>query len=606
MNQLLSGAFGLNSPLLLAGGMAAVAALLYWAYLRRGRMTQVIVSTTMLLKKLAGHAHSRKKFVPPFRFFFELLMLFLLCLSLSGLYHTTKRETLAILVDNSLSMGRNDGLGQSLLELAKEKVAALLTESEDGALVKIYQSSPTLRALAEDAEGPGPAASSAYKIKISYAEDDLSQALSRLLHDPELFKIHVFSDKALQIPAQMSARVVSHLVRSETAQNGNLAITGIRREAQSILVEVANFGEKDAIATLKLIQLAGEGARFASFENSSHNLRLKPRAKSSGSFVLPQTGALFQISLEPDRASSPTSDSNAMDNQAYLSVLGGTTIVVNSDLTLAELGLTRIERFSFRAGSTTGSQIAAQILHRRALDGEPNLNSILIMPSSTPWSKGEVQFERAQITSWDKSSPILDYLNLSSLQLNSGNVLTPPAWAKVLIRSDKGVVAWVGERQGRRIICFGFELFPYQGANDATLSILTINALKYLTENSLDLTNVSPGELIHLLPHETGYAANQDDLLSSQNAQTFAATAPGVIRTLKDDATSRELAVNFFDEAESNPTSSPALSVPVVALGQAAMPKRESLVDLLSKLVLVLLALDLLLSMTLFQKRPIK
>src|SRR5262245_18825627 len=114
------GSFGFMYPAMLVAIPLAIAGLIY-AYRQRGRGARTPVASILLLKALQKRSLAPRKFVPPLRFWLELLMLALLISGAAGLYREREGASYAVIIDNSFSMraiSPRDAAGESFFSLA--------------------------------------------------------------------------------------------------------------------------------------------------------------------------------------------------------------------------------------------------------------------------------------------------------------------------------------------------------------------------------------------------------------------------------------------------------------------------------------------------------
>jgi hypothetical protein len=155
--------------------------------------------------------------------------------------------------------------------------------------------------------------------------------------------------------------------------------------------------------------------------------------------------------------------------------------------------------------------------------------------------------------------------------------------------ASAGALACAGEEGGVRYVITGFEIFPFDGLRSATVSIFTLNALRWLFANetlnpgseqarlaSPQEGSVRVGQL--LLPPDTSSArmiAPQQLSLSSGESRSTSVPVPGIVAVSKEGVGAQDellLAANSFSTEESDLSRRYTLRAPVTH----AAPSSES------------------------------
>ena len=98
--------------------------LLILAYLKRQQSKRYVVSSVLVLRTLSRKVSPKKRFLPPLRFFLELLALLCLTIAAAQPFLDLQGEKIAVLLDNSLSMKAqaNSGSAQTRFEVARDSL----------------------------------------------------------------------------------------------------------------------------------------------------------------------------------------------------------------------------------------------------------------------------------------------------------------------------------------------------------------------------------------------------------------------------------------------------------------------------------------------------
>ena len=276
--------YGIAAPILLLGIPLSLGLLVY-AYLRKGRSKEVIVSSLLLLKSLKKIRPARKNFVPPLRFFLELLILALLTLAASGAYKSGVGQRVVVLIDNSPSMlaiDSNDPTGRSILEEALTEARSFLTNLPSETKTEIFVTSPDLHPLSAAPASPANSISTLSRVEVSYSADHLDHGLASLSLQSSYDTIAVFTDKlaATSNTGQSSdRRIIFHPIGDIKLGYNNVAVSAISQQTNPVSGKAAIKVRIDA-HTNEAVDLSGE---LWAIQNAEHNFedRKSTRLNSS-------------------------------------------------------------------------------------------------------------------------------------------------------------------------------------------------------------------------------------------------------------------------------------------------------------------------------------
>lgn len=600
--------------------LPAAAAVLVFAYLRRGKGQHVQVGTLFLLRALKRPVFSRKKFRPPPRFYVELLLLLLLSLGAAGLYKQGMGTRIAILIDNSFSMARvqgGDAGGADQLSIALRDAASLVRSFSSESKVEIFASSPHEVSVSGSLSRPDKALEDLKRIELAYAADNIETAAQKLLSDPSYERVFVFTDRAVSRRDESGRLDVR--TSSPGAQNENVAISHIALRTgalkNSVEVSLAAFlqSQSKIKVTLDAVENEGNSARYKKIAEKSVLIT----GRSHETVVFPDINPnlrVFRAHIEPDRQGlSLGFDTIRQDDTAWLSAEAhGGKIALVSQFSPAELGLgnLRIAQFEhvrpedFEKDEQLISQkgYLAAIFHRYVPQKLPRVNSVFIAPVSASDFLNSVQeVSDVELTHWRGTNPVLNYVNVASLKLSRASVLGVPPWAEELISSTRGPIAFAGETEQRKYVAIGFELLPFEGKKSTLNSILTLNILKYISELGTDVGVQLVGSKL-FLPADASraYYLDGEELLKgvekNSSDRGVVGSHPGVVAVDSPLTGTTLNAFAYYDENESDTLSTEMFSLDV----PKADPIERRDTSLLSGKIAAFVALALLLDLLFF------
>jgi hypothetical protein len=591
--------FGFAMPGLLLLLPLAAAVLIY-AYLKRGQGRRVLVSTLLLLKEFKRPAPLRKKFIPPPRFFLELLLLTLLIAAAAGISKKGEEERLALVIDNSFGMSAADpqeGGKARLIDEALKESRLILKALPGTAKVKLFLTSPVMKALSREFDTPAEAAERLDGIETAYAGDFLEAGLLKVSSDSSFDRIIVLSDRPraardlTAISGQNDRVSLKTVGGAEQRKIQNIAIgaafisnAGLKADRRSIGIELDSYCMQAVEVTVKLAVWQPEKTDFAELEQKQ--VKISSQGSEPLVFEAPQAPA-YRVRLElleQDRLANL--DAIKEDDTAYLTdSLQSGRILLIGDYSAAGLGLSKLEAYQFQDFTLqsfmtkqteqqdflSGSQAPqALIFHRVAPDRLPPVSSLFVLPP--PGNKlitVQAPAGQTQFTRWVGSHPLLHYLNLTTLSPSTVSPMLPEPWTSELISTTPGAVALAGERGEGRYVFLGFEIFPYEGAGSPALSILLLNTLKWLAGASLGEGTVQTYSPVQLEGSgwKCSYLAQgggfKPRLEVQGNETTVFAQRPGVLLAKREESkdANRYFAVNFFSAQESDTLRTAELAV---------------------------------------------
>lgn len=595
---------GALSPWLLLG-IPCVLGFLIYVFRKRGTSNKTIVSSLFLLQTLPRKETGRRAFVPPLQFWLELCAAALLILASAGLF-TQKTETrIAVLIDSSLSMGALFDPSHSRLDQVKRIAATDISRARSRAVFSLFSSSAELTQSSAQNVSSQEANSALNEIEQSFSADNLQSHITILANDPSYDAVWVYTDHETSTRPQNGRIVVTSLPVDRSAQT-NLWIRSLRvrpdTQGNSLLVTLGSSAAENKEATVI--------ARCASL--SSVEPLTPPKRTTT---VSPLSGALVSIPLgnsawsrcEVAVSLDGGGDRLSLDDQAWITNQSErTSIDVRGSLSPEDLGLTRVTLYRFNAAPSSSNAATPlttpTIYHRNAPSGVPEAPTLSVLPpeGALPWGGSVAARTRGgEVTKWDDSHPLLAYVNPTLLTLTELRPLVCPPSARAIVSAPSGSLLCAGEDRGARYVITAFELLPFDGGKSPTLSILTLNILKWLFAPPSLASNAGglPSRLA-LAPSITAarYVAPREEPLAVGNDHAIHPPHPGVLALTGLAGSEKLIALNATDDRESNIAETSALSLPEQTTTpglRSSTPTTTSLSSLLALLALAVLGLDL-------------
>jgi len=471
-------------------GLLAISPLLVLAYLNRSPKRERIVSSLLLLRHLPKVPAIREKIKLPPRFFLELLILFLLAAASAYPRLNARGERIAILVDNSMSMGAASGAGRRA-DLAVKEIKGWLGLRSSKDRFTLYLSSPRLRRISEELVERSEIEGLLDKIVLSDAPDYLDGTLSQLVSSGQYGRAFVVSDKLASFTGTSSGQTFPVDVRTVGEPVANVGIVNLRLERKkdsgnTVVASLALFGSRPMQATIRALSIS------SSQVVAETPVSLEPKRIVEARLTLSKNYAeTLRVEVHVSHA-----DRNylalGVDNAGYLNLgaAQGKNILIVSEEDPGEnvFGLRGLGAEAIRA-SGYSSFPEARLKEFRAIifDGAvprelPSVPSLFLSPPlDNAIYPGAGEVSSPAISSWRAESPLTNDVNFQLIKLNRCVVLKPPDWSEPILNVEQGPVIVSGESQGVRSAAVGFALLPFEGRRTPTLSVLTLNLLSWLS-----------------------------------------------------------------------------------------------------------------------------
>ena len=599
MISLFGTSLGAASPWLLLALPCALGFLVY-IFRVRGSSNQTIVSSLIFLKSLPLRPVGRKTFIPPLQFWLELAIISLLILATAGLFTTRSGKHIAIVIDSSLSMGALYGTGGTRLDQAKRMAAHDIAQTPTASF-SVFSSSNELLPLSESHEGSFDAATTVQSTPQTYRQDALQAHVASLVNDPTFDAVWVYTDHELLNPTA-SRRLVPNSLPIDPSAQTNAWIQSLRADSAesltSITSEVGYVGATDRSAILDGACFDSKGAQL--FTLSPQTLLLSRGHSSQVTMTTPKTTWSY-CNVHVRLQDASLFDSLPLDNEgwvAHRSAQG--SIALHSALSAQALGLSSLPTWSISADSGDSKNSPA-IYHRVTPSELPTAPSLVVLPptGSLPWGGASLSdTDSREVSRWDESHPILTYVKPSLLVLSDIRPLDCPPTATPILFSSRGPLMCAGESFGARYVISGFELFPFEGKKNPTMSVLTLNIFKWLFDSALSASGQSLPVKIQLEPNiaSASLLAPTKESLKAIGGASITPRAPGVLSLVSNTGSQTILSLNAFEQKESDLSTTTAVTVSAAPPSYHAAPQAQnssSLGRILSILALFVIAADL-------------
>jgi len=486
-------------------------------------------------------------------------------------------QNIILIIDGSASMKATD-VGRTRFEAAKSVAEKMVDNLSDGNRMMIIEATSSLRTISGFTADKMQLRNALDEMRPTDTPTDLSSAIQLALSmakDARRSEVFLLSDGAgMNVQSLTAAR--------DSGNNGGQ-------------IRFIGFGEKDVdnvgITALEVAQsfaVPSELQVFISLQNFSNvrkwplllelyrdenlidvrELNLPPREQRSVVFdgVAGRSGGVIKAVIDID-------DDLYVDNRAYciLDEPGALKVLlISTGNRFLEAAIrttsARIQLFVEKPEDySVGAEYDVVIFDGFIPDNLPDRGMVFVNPESDlPFAKMTSYSDDPAIIDWDTSHPVMRFVDLSNLRVDKSANYDMPSWMKPLVESDKGTLAWLGERDGQRIIVLPFEIQPRPSNNLPMLYAFPAfisNALIWLAGIDADSRQVKPGDPIRLsLPAAAGDQSvtvkkpDGEEIESYPKDKNiiFAGTDQTGIYEIIGESFSEKFAVSLLDESESD------------------------------------------------------
>jgi Ca-activated chloride channel homolog len=411
----------------------------------------------------------------------------------------------------------------------------------------------------------------------SGAAADMREALllaRSLGGDPNARRIYLFTDAAFTLPADLPDDLGSVEVVPVTQQStGNLAVTTLStrpdpqdNRRQQLFTRVQNFSDSPAQATVT-ISVDGQSVE-------ERGVDLAANGQSDQVFEQLPAGARWaSVSIGDKRGDNGLT----IDDTAYavlvqhkpaqvLLVSPGNPYLEKVLTLLPNVDLYRIPAQRYLAVEADRFDIIVFDAYLPPL--LPRGNLLVVNPPDRGSFRTTGQIRRPRVATWDREDPILSFVDIRDLNVNTASKVDLPRWAKPLVSTADGIPLMAAGQDGdRRVAILPFDLKQSNLPLMSAFPILMANLVNYLSPpgvvQSSEVQTGAPESLLPLPQVERVRVAGPDnhatEFSTGQGPITYATTdVPGLYhvqqivqggqQTVEDDL----FAANLANPDESN------------------------------------------------------
>lgn len=619
-----------GAPLLYLGlCLCAAICVLYVLRLRRRPLSVPFSPLWQRILKEQNNTRWRNKLRRWLSLILQLLLAGLLLLALSDPEQESNVRTarhVVVLVDTSASMQTmdsqpaNEAPGAtdrrtSRLERAKEEALKLIDglALKDRMLIVRLGMTPQPATPFTDSqqqlrEGVGDLSAkdvaSDLGLALAFARDALAG-----LSNPEIVLISdgAYPDEQLDAIAQIKNAKLAFVPLGGATRNIAITKLSVRRypldkSRYEVHLEVSNFSEESAVTELHLTS-DGDPIEVTT-------LRLAPGESLARSYKnLSGADQTLEARLKPE----PGTDFLPVDDVAY-AVLPkrrrAKVLVVSSGNTYLEAALLLDEYLDVTV-SDAKDPIPQTPFDVTILDGvAPTLSkfhgsAIYLKPpvdsSPIPYRKRRRTITGFGFDTWDKTSPLLQWMAVENIQVATGYALEPATGDKVVGASELGPILVAGQRDQRQIVVLGFDPRDSDFVLRVAWPLFLLNTINSFTSDSAELHSSLPtGTAWPVTVSDTATKlrvqapdGNVFQVAAANGQAAIFAEKTGFYRVQADDETqSRLLAANLTRASESDVAPIESLSIGEDAVRPPAGFEAKTRFELWRYIVLAVLLLS--------------
>lgn len=476
------------APSALIAGLIACGVLFY-VYRNRGTAKRLVVSSLIFVGEISKDRSRPKKISIPWRLIFEGIVILLLSSLLAKVTILSDSTHELIVIDTSLSSGGLTSLqSTSLSESIKTAQSHILSSP----LSRFSVATTNPPKIIINRGSSDLAYRSISGLIPEYGEDKLEINTANWIAETNPNAVHIFTDR----PAGITIPEVT-IHSQQHKEVGNTAIVGGSLSNGNGSVEVSNFGNSVRKGNLEIF--TSDGNKDLGKE-AEIPFSINPNSQSGIPFILSTDSKISKISIKE-------SDLNPLDDELWIAQNSTGGILVKSQFSIEDLGLSKINEFKFLSNS---EKPQAVIYHRTKAPEELIAPTLVILPESAK------ELPTA-ITRWDEESIIIKFAKLSDFVPSKIYSVSNFAPGIDYIFSGNESILRSTVQNGHKVLYVGFELFPFEGKKTPISTVLLLNFLNYLLEES----NVKLGEPLKRFSSAFGSQSPRPGILETGEAQNF-------------------------------------------------------------------------------------
>jgi hypothetical protein len=514
----------------------------YLPYRSHNEVKTTPIPTLFLLRQFIVEPQKQSRRVPPFRYFIQLLLIAAALLLISGPHLKGAEKKVAIIIDDSFSTFAK-GKGDSVFFDMKREAINLRKGFTD--VYDIFTTS-TFPEPINSLDGLSP----------TYTKDNIENTIQRLLNNSQYERLVILTDK--NVPADVQKNVSVRSFNSYRTKS-NVAISRVRYDSlnRTISLELRSLSNSATTVDIQVFDVTQKRQIFL------QQKELPPQGTtplSIGPLTLNQTQikeGFFKVKIIPRNAD----DAIEEDNIAFFSSnYEIPKILVHSNISIQELGLSRISTYSFETRENAAennkldqTEIIGDLFHKQLPASEIHRNTLVINPppgyfGATPNPAG------ASIAFIKLDHPITKYLELKNNTLPHHSTFTLPQGAFAVLRSTYGPSIWAETHASNEHILTvsGLEVLPFSGRNSPASSVLLLNLMEY----TFSTNSLAENRITNILKNQGKYeyieVITPEGAIKKKVTPELIKKSLGFIRYKMQDKNPRTEPLSFFAEAESN------------------------------------------------------
>lgn len=526
--------------------------LLIVPYLLRERGKRIVVPALFLYQGLPSSARrrlwGRLKLTP--LFFLQLFILLLLITAAAQPLLQRQGGKVALVLDTSASMqARMPGGQGSLFEAARQQALQALDTIPGRDAISLFTNAPLPAPVSTSADTRVQLRQDLGRVEVTDAPDPSDEVVSsffaQLLGERGFQQVFFFTDRPLATQENTDALTVVTLGEAQP----NAGISAFRLYRSPFFPD-----QVDATVVVAAVGRLSRGS--VAIENVETGKAWQSQQFTTGESL---TFSFPQLPLATTyRARLFVEDGLALDNEAYAVLPALTTVPVlfvspsaEAAKSLGQIPNLKLERVSpqdYNPAKAAGFPLV--IFHLTAPETLPPTNAAFILPpeGNTLFPLGKAA-TRPAITQWTAAHPLTSYVTFSLLSPAYAQAFLPVSWCKAVISATVGPLVLAGERDGRRYVAVGFDLFPYLGKQNLPTSILTLNLLGWLADQAGQPPSLKTGATLTLAGESASVRLPSGETLTPAGS-TISLKKQGVY-TISENGSERRSAVNLTNAEES-------------------------------------------------------
>ena len=455
-----------------------LALILVYIYIKFFSNKKILFPSFFLLETTEIQENQGKRVKLPKRFFYELFILLIFSLLLSGIYLKSNDKNYLIFIDNSFSTKTKVSKYVSTFDNIKDNAISKLKSLPINARYKIISSNFDINSklLTKD-----DAIKLINKIENSYSEDNISNYNFNV---GNYNKIYIFTDKNIN-SNNPKLEVISNIKPNNSC---NFSISNLNILEDMVYVTISSFCNNEAKVFLSLNcnneRLLKNKLEFFKENSVVENLKIPSNIINNDKY------SLCKVSIESKN------DILLEDNEAffvYNKKASNIYLVNNKNQNNINEPNNKFIKLPFNIISIDESKLNniknedIVIFNDTSLNSLPKHNAIIMNPTKDSLFFKNFINEPRPITYSQKGHLILSYINPLNLSFNKFVSIKneSPYYVEEILKAKDSIILGSLEHNGFKYIISGFSYLPY---NDLQIErkILFLNSIKYLNKQYIN------------------------------------------------------------------------------------------------------------------------